>query len=341
MRLRASIVVVAFLLIPARTLLAEENVVELVASVGPNVVTLKTFDSNGRPLAQGSGFLLDDGRVVTNTHVVRGAANVELFDSAGQLIGTTQYAEVLSNTVDIAILPRTVTEQPGLALATDDPLVGTRIFAIGAPEGLQNTVSDGLVSAVREIDSQRVIQISAPVSSGSSGGPVVDIDGQVIGVSVMSLVDGQNLNFAVPARDIRVLAGSPPGQVDFGTIAATNFEGVPERGKPLPVGEEIHSDLHGGLPQLGDESFFESWYFEGEVGERYRITMASAVFDTFLILGRIEDDRFIQIEQNDDSGRKRNSQIDFVAPADGEYVIRANSFAANSIGAYTLEVRQR
>ena len=341
MRLRGALSVFTFLAAAAPALFAQENVVDLIAEVGPSVVTIKTFDANGRELAQGSGFLIDDARVVTNTHVVRGAANVELFDADGQLIGTTQYAEALSNTVDIAILPSVVADSPGLILATEEPRVGTRIYAIGAPEGLQNTVSDGLISAVREIDSQRMIQISAPISSGSSGGPVVDIEGRVIGVSVASVADGQNLNFAVPSRSIRVLAGSPPGRIDFGTIAATTLDGAPGKGRPLPVGEEIHSDLHSGLPQMTDESFFETWHFEGRAGERYRITMASDIFDTYLILGRIDGNRFVQMEQNDDGGRRRNAEIDFVVPVDGEYVIQANSFAANRVGGYTLLLRQR
>jgi len=341
MRLQYSLGVLICLCVSCSASLAQENVVDLVARVGPSVVTIRTFDSNGRELAQGSGFLLEDGRVATNTHVVRGAANVELLDSDGQLIGTTQYAEALSNTVDIAILPRVVTEQQGLLLAAAEPPVGTRIFAIGAPEGLQNTVSDGLVSAVRDLDSQRMIQISAPISSGSSGGPVVNIGGSVIGVSVLSVTDGQNLNFAVPARAIRVLAGSPPGRVEFGTIAATTLEGAPTRGTPLPEGEEIFSDLHSGLPRLSDDSHFESWYFDGTAGEHYRIKMDSDVFDAFLIVGRIESNRFIQMDQNDDGGRKRNAEIDFVIPADGEYVIRTNSFAASRIGAYTLLLERR
>ena len=322
---------------------AQQDVVELVERIGPSVVSIKTFNSSGRPISQGSGFILEDGRIVTNTHVVQGAANVEILDSSGQLIGITQYAEAVSNTADLAILPRLATEAPGLTLAAAEPPVGTSIIVIGAPEGFQNTVSDGLVNAVREIDSQRLIQISAPISEGSSGGPVVNMNGEVIGVSVMSFRDGQNLNFAVPARTIGVLASSPPGRASFASVSATGVPGTPSRGSLIEAGETAEGALHDGLPQLNDGSYYETWYFEGQNEERYRIRMRSDAFDTFLILGRISDGRFIELVRGDDGPLllSRDARINFRLPADGEYVIYANSYRAFATGAYELTLERR
>jgi S1-C subfamily serine protease len=301
---------------------------------------IRTFDANGRSLAQGSGFLLEDRRVVTNTHVVRGAANVEILDSTGRLIGTTQRAEALSNSVDLAILPAVRTDNAGLPLAAGDPLVGTAIIVIGAPEGLQNTVSDDIVSAVRTVESQRLVQISAAISEGSSGGPVVNMNGEVIGVAVSSVEDGQNLNFAIPADSVAVLASSPAGQIEFGTV--TSIAEPTIRGLPLPYDETVSSDLNTSLPQLNDGSYYEVWNFEGEQGQRIRLEMHSDAFDSFLILGRNADGRFIRVAVNDDRGPfNRDSRLNFTLPADGEYVVYATSFYGGAQGAYTLTLEDR
>src|SRR5207244_1085860 len=109
---------------------------------------------------------------------------------------------------DIAILsvPYPFTAQP-LEMATGEIAVGTKVFAIGSPRGLTNTLSDGVVSAHREIDEAkpRMIQTTSPISPGSSGGPLLGPDGKVVGVTTLSRPDGQNLNFAVPVSYVEKL----------------------------------------------------------------------------------------------------------------------------------------
>jgi len=203
----------------------------LVKMVAPSVVVIRTFDSGGRPVALGSGFLVDGGRVVTNAHVLQGAVSAEVFDSQGQLISTTDYAEALGRSVDLAVLPPVTGVHPILALAPDLPDAGMRVLVFGAPEGLSNTVSEGIISAVRTLDTATTLQITAPISHGSSGGPVVRMDGVVLGVSVATLASGQNLNFAVPARDVLTLLGSPTTKVLFpkaGVIQPSEGQRQPE-----------------------------------------------------------------------------------------------------------------
>jgi len=327
-------------LIIVQPVAAQTDVSALVARLGPSVVLIRTFDSNGRSLTQGSGFLLDDRRVVTNTHVVRGAANVEVLNSDGRLIGATQYAEALSNSVDLAILPRVQTDQPGLTLAEGDPLVGTAVIVIGAPEGLQNTVSDGIISAVRTVDTQRLIQITAAISQGSSGGPVVSLDGRVIGVAVSTIDGGQNLNFAIPSDSVAVLAASPVGQISFGTV--TSAAGEITEGRDLPFDREVTSDLHAGLPTFPDGSYYEVWNFQGEQGQRIRLRMRSDAFDTYLMLGRMADGRLVRLVVNDDQGPfNLDSRIDLTLPADGEYVVHATSLRGGAQGAYSITLQDR
>ncbi len=133
----------------------------------------------------------------------------------GQLLVATAFAEAFSKQSDLVVLPRIAEPPATLRLASGVPAVGERIVVIGAPEGLANTVTDGIVSALRAIGDQKLLQISAPISHGSSGGPVLNLHGEVVGVSVMMLTDGQNLNFAVPAAEVRALAGSPTARYDF------------------------------------------------------------------------------------------------------------------------------
>ncbi|WP_141326459.1 S1C family serine protease [Myxococcus sp. AB025B] len=194
---------------------ASTGLPQTIKLVAPGVVTIKTYDAQGAPLGLGSGFLVEGGRVVTNAHVVEHAARVEIYDAEEQLLGVTDYAESLSAHVDLAVLPAMPSPPTTLRLAENQPPVGESIFVIGAPQGLSNTVSTGIVSALRGYEGKRWIQITAPISQGSSGGPVLNHEGEVVGVSVAVLRDGQNLNFAVPIRDVRALVGSPPGRITF------------------------------------------------------------------------------------------------------------------------------
>ena len=187
----------------------------LIERVRPAVVQIRTFDAQGEPLGSGSGFYGPDGRVVTNAHVLQGAARAEVFDADGRLQGTTQFAEASSTTVDLAVLPRMGSPAVTLPLAASPARIGEGVVVIGSPLGLANTVSDGLVSGIRTEDGQQLLQISAPISRGSSGGPVLNGAGEVIGVAVSLLEGGQNLNFAVPASDVQAMLQSPAGRYAF------------------------------------------------------------------------------------------------------------------------------
>lgn len=88
------------------------------------------------------------------------------------------------------------------------PELGQRIFAIGNPKGLSGTISEGIISGIRVLENNDLYQITAPISPGSSGGPVLNTSGDVIGVSVASLTSGQNLNFAIPAKYVKNLVNN-------------------------------------------------------------------------------------------------------------------------------------
>jgi len=180
-----------------------------------HVVMLRGFDAAGRVTAQGSGFYFGPGRIATNYHVIEGASTVRIIGPDGDTLAATTFAEVADAELDLAILPATPGHSGGLWLETLYPDVGDRVWAYGSPKGLAGTMTDGIVSAVRDRNGRTVLQISAPISPGSSGGPVLDARGRVVGVTVSSVRGGQNLNFAVPGRELARLAARRGARVDF------------------------------------------------------------------------------------------------------------------------------
>jgi S1-C subfamily serine protease len=178
------------------------------------VLMIIATNSKGSPLSQGSGFILTpDGLAGSNYHVLRGAteAFAECCDGRKFEIVSIEGADLDKDLVVFQLYEMGKIEKPkNLPHVTLAPLpnglkVGQRVIAVGSPQGLENTVSDGILSAVRESDSVRYLQITAPISPGSSGGPVLDSDGRMIGVATFQLTKGQNLNFAVAADYIQPL----------------------------------------------------------------------------------------------------------------------------------------
>lgn len=184
---------------------------QLVNQSKPSIVAIQTIFPNGRKAA-GTGFVVSaDGRIATNLHVVYGGAKVQVKLLDGSVFDVARvYAT--DKTRDLAVLgidaPRKL---PVLQLGDSDRVeAGERVIAIGNPLGiLEYTVSDGLISSVRRFsDALTILQISAPISQGSSGGPLFNTDGKVIGVATMIAGRGQNLNFGVPSNYLRAMIAS-------------------------------------------------------------------------------------------------------------------------------------
>jgi len=167
---------------------------DLVTAIAPSVVSLNVSRPDGT--SQGTGFVVaPNGVVATNFHVVEGATAIEATLKDGVSLFCTG-ALTVDRAHDLALLKFGAKGLPVLPLADDGPpQAGERIAVIGSPHGLEQTVTDGIVSAVRRDDGWEKVQISAPISHGSSGSPVVNLQGKVIGVATFS-VGGQALNFA-------------------------------------------------------------------------------------------------------------------------------------------------
>lgn len=198
----------------------------------PSTVILVTVDANDQQLGYGSGFFVQDGLIATNLHVVEGAhkayAKVVHQNTRHDIEGYT----AIDVETDLVILKVSdtgkVVDRPRLSLGDSANLKrGDTIYAVGNPAGFEGTISDGIISGVRPSDparglSHEQIQITAPISPGSSGGAVINENGEVIGVSVYGVHSvqpiavpnrqdeqyinlAQNLNFAIPANYLKAL----------------------------------------------------------------------------------------------------------------------------------------
>jgi len=175
-----------------------------------SVVLLAMNDSNGQPLCIGSGFFVSEDVVATNAHVIQGAGS-----GSAKLVGQQQTFQVLGTLAidlhaDLALL-KVSGKAPSLGLSRGPaPVVGESVYVIGNPLGLEGTFSEGIISGVRATGADSLLQMTAPISPGSSGGPVIDAAGEVIGVSVATFKEGQNLNLAVPVAYLdRMLEAHP------------------------------------------------------------------------------------------------------------------------------------
>lgn len=173
----------------------------------PSTVLVFIEDLNGQPLSIGSGFVLDTGAVVTNLHVIEAGGRgyvKEINSNTKHVIDGFLRADALH---DLAVLSVPSLAAPKLKLAGDTPVaVGDTVYAVGNPRGLEGTFSQGIISAIRRVDSDTIFQITAPISPGSSGGPVLNDRGEVIGIAFATFTGGQNLNFAVPSSYLERVA---------------------------------------------------------------------------------------------------------------------------------------
>jgi S1-C subfamily serine protease len=169
-------------------------------------------DSRQQPLSLGSGFFIKPGVIATNLHVVARATRGSV-----KLIGQSarhQIQGVLAvdkESDPILLSAPTLKQVPILQLtASPEVSIGDEVFAIGNPQGLEGTISSGIVSGIRSIGTISLIQITAPISPGSSGGPVLSTHGEVIGVAVATFKGGQNLNFAISSQHLKGLLERTP-----------------------------------------------------------------------------------------------------------------------------------
>jgi hypothetical protein len=173
---------------------------DIYKAAGPSVVLIETYGDDGKVAGSGTGFLVSaDGRILTNFHVIAHTKRATV-----RLVNDDAYDSVnvldVDKRKDIALLKIKAINLPYLKLGrSNSAQIGDKVYTLGNPLGVfQNTLSEGLLSGIRQMDGYKMFQLSAPISHGSSGSPVFSAQGEVIGIVEALISEGQNLNFAIP-----------------------------------------------------------------------------------------------------------------------------------------------
>jgi serine protease Do len=302
----------------------------------PAVVSINTGSGTG------SGSIISrDGLVLTNAHVVQGASRTVTFTLSDSRRLPADIIAFANNGLDLAVLKiRGQNNLPTMTLARSGSVqVGQRAFAIGNPFGqFQNTFTVGIVS---RIDRERgLIQTDAAINPGNSGGPLLNSQGELIGVNTAIFTSGSTggnigLGFAIALDRVQPFLAA----VRQGTAARTaQRQQQParvQRPQPLPLnGTALSARLGSGDNVLpADNSFFDIYSFQARAGQRIQIDMASQDIDSFLILVGPNGKA---VAQDDDGGGNKNARLVGTLPATGTYLVIANSNEKGQAGAYRI-----
>ena len=313
----------------------EETGIRIYEQVSPAVVAINSGGSTGS-----GSIITPDGLILTNAHVLGAARTVSVTLSDGSrfpadVVGFAQKG------LDLAVIKiRGARNLPTVSLAsTGSVKVGQRAFAIGSPFGLEGTFTVGIVSRIDP--RQGLIQTDAAINPGNSGGPLINSQGEVIGVNT-SIVSSSprsgnvGIGFSIPVERIEPFLTA----VREGRAASTAREGrnplnSSKPALPLPLDGSV---VRGSLDRsddiwLGDNSFYDIYRFEGEAGARVRLEMVSSTVDSYLILIGPDGNG---IAQDDDSAGGSNARIVATLPVDGTYTVLANSYQGGQAGNYRL-----
>jgi len=224
-------------------------------------------DDNGQPLSLGSGFFVREDIVATNLHVIEGAAG-----GYAKIVDKKQKHDIagyvaIDRKMDLVLLKIDNVKAPAITLGDSSEMaVGDEIFAVGNPKGLEGTFSKGIISAIRKVEEDTLLQITAPISPGSSGGPILNSEGNVIGISVATFKGGQNLNFAIPVSYLSSLL------VNIKSVKALSVQE-----KPKKKVKSILADLGGksidgviGRQFLWENNFFKDGYYSFSLQNKLR-----------------------------------------------------------------------
>lgn len=279
------------------------------ARVRQSVLTLLCYNKAGNLIGQGSGFLMRaDGIAITNWHVAKSAYSMSGTGGDGRVYKVSRFINVDSD-ADLVLLQLTneddtpVTGVVPVRVADSRTVAaGQKVFTISAPQGLDQTVSDGLLSAIRSFEGQQYLQISAPVSHGSSGGPVFNSQGEVVGIIKGLLPSGQNLNFAIPIdAAVRLLNAPARGAMAAARSANSNAD-APESSDPSAIFNRGYAAFN------KQEYAVAARYFEQVLAAKP--TETAALFNAALSylnmgnFGQATDyfQRFLELARPDDDG---------------------------------------
>jgi serine protease Do len=313
----------------------EQINIRVYQQASPAVVSIDAGDGTG------SGSIISpDGLVLTNAHVVQRSrtVNVVLADGRRFQANVVGFA---NNGLDLAVVKiQGQNNLPTVTFAKSAVQVGQRAFAIGNPFGrFQGTFTTGIVS---RIDKERgLIQTDAAINPGNSGGPLLNSQGELIGVNTAIFSgspSGGNIGIGFAIAIDRIEPFLTTARAGRAPRTAQRQGPVPDDTPPKQLalnGSVVSGRLDRGSNVFPvDNSFFDLYTFEGRAGQRVQIDMTSREIDSYLIL---IDPNGNEVTQDDDGGGDSNSRIVATLPADGTYLLMANSYEAGQAGTYSLK----
>ena len=270
-----------------------------------------TYDRSGAELALGTGFVISsDGKIVTNYHVIEGAysANITINNKKYTITTVLAYDE----NIDLAVVKVNATGLTAATVCKNPVNVGSTVYAIGSSRGMTNTYSQGIITyAERVVDGVSHVQHDASITHGNSGGPLINVYGEVIGINTWGISDSQNLNFAVFTGELdNLVYGTPMTLAEF---YEANFNAY----------ETLLNWLLENYNYTGD-SWIEYRYQKS--GERYSVYSLTYFYNTntlslvYYYVFNNDDARYVSIDLSEDSTSCRY----YATYTDGDYSYKEN-----------------
>ena len=254
-------------------------------SIKDSVVMIEAYDENNELVSTGSGFCaVKSNYIVTNYHVIKGAYKLKIVtdDNSSHNI---KRVVIFDYENDLAILEILNTNLKPIRLGLSSSLkTGASITTIGSPLGELNTVSTGIIS---NADNSKGIQISAPISHGSSGGVLLNKNYRAIGITYAGIEEGQNLNYAIDVKYLKDMIKSLRKK-EYTTIVATNsmsYFKAREEGKTLV--DRCYKDETSKLSFVGCNGVDDKYYSAETTKDFYDVTSIYSIYDNMMTTGTI------------------------------------------------------
>jgi len=250
-QIKSLILIIGILIISINSLAQILTIPDIVTKYGKSVVLIASYNEKEETISLGSGFIVSpSGVIVTNYHVIKDSFPV-LVKMINGSIYKDLYVIDINEELDYTVLKIEGSGLPTVKLGNSDNIkIGEQVVVIGNPKGLENSVSDGLISGIRNFTGKfNMYQISAPISPGSSGSPVFNRKGEVIGIATASIWEGQNLNFAIPINYIKESISKNPSMTLKEYIYQLNKVYFPPLTKDIIIPEKIRKILFSGMPK--------------------------------------------------------------------------------------------
>ena len=315
------------------------------------VVTIHALDADGSTLASGTGFFVfysgAEGLVVTAAHVLEGAAGCSIELASGETRRCSPTASDTSKDVMMLLVP-------GMPPATlkwgfsDRAQDGDEVTVISNPLGeLPGTVSKGIISASRIVGGTKLLQISAPISHGSSGAPVLNAQGQVIGIVRSTIENGQSLNFATATDIVRNMQMDPSALAEargmmHGAVAAARpamsspSSSIGSDAHSIALGQTVTGTLTDRDPLYGDSTYFQRWQFRtASPGQDVTIDLGSTDFRPALILHGLDTS---VVNLNGGPGCGARISLNFPGTGPYEILVNTSSTPVRQTGRFSLSL---